>query len=108
MSKIPKELSPEVTSFYSIDNDKNTFSKRNINEHSDIFDIKIGDIKQPDFKPRFKLERWNNKANFSVGLIENGEIPEIKIGGNKIKWIESKRETHFYPLTILSVYCIVQ
>lgn len=40
------------------------------NLHSpESFDIVVGDEKQPNFKPRMKIKRWDNEVNFSVGLI---------------------------------------
>lgn len=63
-------------------------------------ELEIGDSKQPDFKPQVKLQRWDNEVNLSLRLKEDDdellETPVITNEADKIKYIKSKRETHFY------------
>ncbi len=80
-----EKVTTDIASKYSIEN--NTFVNG---------DRLIGDIKQVDFKPRLKLTRWNNEANYSVGIIEGNETPIVETEGEIIKWKTDKLEGHFY------------
>ena len=75
--------------------DKTTYKTRHT-EHD--VDIEVGDEKQVDFKPRVKIKKWDNEANFSVGVIDNGEIGTHSKKDNKIVWKQGKSEAHFYPV----------
>lgn len=65
---------------------------------SDITDnilIEIGDSKQVDFKPQFKVMRWDNEVNFSMRAFEHPEAI-VEKDGNKIKYITPDYEIHQY------------
>ena len=65
----------------------------------DRLEVVIGDDKQPDFKPQIKIQRWDNEVNSSFRLIDNDqETPKISKYRDKIKYITSKKELHFYNL----------
>ena len=69
---------------------KTTF--KNLNKE---FEVEIGDIKQPDFKPQIKLKRWDNECNFSCRLIDN-ETFELEEQKEKINYKNNKKEIQFY------------
>lgn len=96
MASIDKnKLSNEIKSKYIIKN--NTFSNIQKADKKDLIEIEIGDGKQVDFKPQFKLMRWDNEVNFSLRLkdgVDNSTSPENDL--NVLKWISNKREAHFY------------
>lgn len=63
--------------------------------------LEVGDEKQVDFKPRFKLKKWDNEVNFSVGVIEDiGVRSSFTKEGEKIVWTQGNKEAHFYPKEI--------
>lgn len=67
--------------------------------HSDI-DVEIGDEKQPDFKPRLKLKKWNNEVNFSVGLISSDKNPKVTVADDLVEWSGKDYDAKFYPLDL--------
>jgi len=61
----------------------------------DRIEIEIGDSKQPDFKPQFKVSRWDNEVNFSMRAEEKiGATMEESNG--VIKYITPEYEVHQY------------
>lgn len=46
----------------------------------------VGDEKQTDFYPRMKLKRWDNEANFSIGIISDEHGIYTTVDG-KIEWV---------------------
>lgn len=88
-----KNISKEVQSKYRFQ--KNTFVHAVKNDKRDRIDVEVGDIKQPDFKPQFKMMRWGNKVNFSVRSEEH-PLATVKIEGEKIKYITPDYEVHQY------------
>jgi len=47
---------------------KTTYDKIINNNSNDRLRVVVGDDKQPDFKPQFKIEKWDNECNVSVRL----------------------------------------
>lgn len=93
MSKIPTQLPKAITDKYSIENE--TFFREVKPNPKDRIEIEIGDSKQPDFKPQFKLMRRDNEVNFSLRAEEKtGAIIETE--GEKIKYITPDYEIHLY------------
>jgi len=75
----------------------NTTFKIDIQEND--LSVVVGDEKQPDFKPRLKIKKWDNEVNFSVGLIEEEGIESsFTYEDDKINWSQGKREAHFIPI----------
>lgn len=61
--------------------------------------VEIGDSKQPNFYPQVKIMRWGNEVNFSARLIDlDGSTPDLKVSGNKIQYIKSGYEVHYYDM----------
>ncbi len=89
---IPQQLPKDITDKYNaVDNSFVSKEKE--------FETEIGDVKQADFLPQFKIKRWDNECNFSVRLIDNDlDIPEVKVEDGKIKYIKNKIEVHSYPV----------
>ena len=54
---------------YSFANE--TFSRRVKAHPKDRIEVEIGDSKQPNFKPQFKVMRWDNEVNFSMRAVEH-------------------------------------
>jgi len=94
---MPLKLSKEITDKYSIQN--NTFIQVAKSDPKDKIEVEIGDIKQPDFYPQVKIQRWDNEVNCSIRLITDEKNPVISTEGDKIKWVGDKIESHFYNLT---------
>ncbi|PIY96085.1 MAG: hypothetical protein COY66_05010 [Candidatus Kerfeldbacteria bacterium CG_4_10_14_0_8_um_filter_42_10] len=79
---------------------ENTYSKTEKDDVKDKIEVEIGDSKQLDFYPQFKLMRWDNEVNFSIRLLHNESNPTVKEEDGKIKWQGKKIETHFYDLPV--------
>lgn len=57
-------------------------------------EYEIGDIKQPDFKPQYKVMHWNNECNFSARLVmDQGEVLEHD---NKLAYQDNHKIARFY------------
>lgn len=72
-----------------------TFSKEVKDHTKDRISIEIGDSKKPDFKPQFKLMRWDNEVNFSIRAEEHPDAV-VETEGEKIKYITPDYEVHQY------------
>lgn len=96
MTEIDEEkISPEVEESYSVNLDNNDFTAETKSDPGDKIQVEIGDTKQPDFKPQFKMLRWDNEVNFSMR-------GEEKVGatfdstGDVIKYVTPDYEIHMY------------
>src|SRR3989344_449740 len=58
----------------------------------------IGDAKQSKFFPRVKLSKWNNEANFSIGLAGNTLGASVREIDGTITYRQGKRSARFYSL----------
>jgi hypothetical protein len=65
--------------------------------------LEIGDIKQKNFFPQFKLRRWGknqdeSNVSFRLGgvLLDQETNPQISQSGNKISWAGEKTQVDFY------------
>ena len=76
------------------------FSKKNNTtfgfsvRHHDI-DVVVGDEKQSLFFPRLKVKKWNNEANFSIGLANT--VGVARAGENKITFHTEEVVAIFEP-----------
>ena len=61
----------------------------------DRIQIEIGDSKQPDFKPQFKVSRWDNEVNFSMRAQEESGAVMVEEDG-KVKYKTADIEVHQY------------
>ncbi len=61
----------------------------------DMIQVEIGDSKQPDFKPQFKVMRWDNEVNFSMRAKEHPDAV-IETDGDVIKYKTPDYEVHQY------------
>lgn len=61
----------------------------------DRIDVEIGDAKQPDFKPQFKVMRWDNEVNFSLRA-EEDPTATTEVVGETIKYKAKDYEVHMY------------
>lgn len=92
--KIDKEKLPKaITDKYSVTGE--TFFYTPKDNLKDKIEVEIGDSKQADFYPQFKVMRWDNEVNFSMRAEVHPEA-EIKTEGEKIKYITSDYEVHQY------------
>lgn len=92
-----RKFAKKLKDKYSFEN--NTFRHVVKNEGKNRIEVEIGDSKQPDFKPQFKLMRWDNEVNLSFRLKDDGleeEIVDTK--ADKIVWKKGKREAYFYDI----------
>ncbi|MCK4528013.1 hypothetical protein KAW18_11645 [candidate division WOR-3 bacterium] len=72
-------------------------------------EIEVGDIKQPDFKPRMKIKRWDNEVNFSVGLISDHKGTHTEDINDKHTWDDGhgikanfyKKEEHQFEFEVI-------
>ena len=75
----------------------NTYFATPKDNPKDLIEIEIGDSKQSDFKPQFKLMRWDNEVNCSIRLIDS-EPKQLITENEKIKLIGATKEVHFYDI----------
>ena len=73
----------------------NTLAKTVKNIRADRIEIEIGDSKQLDFKPQFKIKRWDNEVNFSMRAVEEAGATMVEEEG-KIKYKGKDIEVHQY------------
>ncbi len=74
---------------------KNTYRNTVKKDISDKIEVEIGDSKQDDFKPQFKVMRWNGEVNFSMRA-EEKENAILEKNGDTIKYITEDYEVHQY------------
>lgn len=72
-----------------------TFKQEAKSNPKDKIEVEVGDSKQPDFKPQFKIMRWNNEVNFSMRAEEKVGAT-VKIEDEKVKYITPEYEVHQY------------
>jgi hypothetical protein len=73
----------------------NTFLDSPKVDKRDRIEVEIGDSKQPDFKPQFKIMRWDNEVNFSIRAEEEAGATVIEEDG-RIKYKAQDYEVHQY------------
>lgn len=88
-----RKFSKAVKDKYSFENE--TFKRVAKNNPKDKIEVEIGDAKQPDFKPQFKLMRWDNEVNFSMRAEEHPQAT-VETEGEKIKYVTPDYEVHQY------------
>lgn len=94
MKPIDQTKIPEVVrQKYLLENE--TFSRDVKEDPKDRIQIEIGDLKQLDFKPQFKIMRWDNEVNFSMRAEEHPGA-SVDFDGEVIKYITPDYEVHQY------------
>lgn len=93
MATIPKKVSTKVGEKYTVG--QNTFKRITKSNPKDKIEYEIGDSKQLDFKPQFKLMRWDNDVNFSIRATEHPQAT-VKTTGEVIKYVTPDYEVHQY------------
>ena len=73
----------------------NTYSKTPIDDNESRVEIEVGDAKQLDFKPQFKIKRWDNEVNFSIRAEEEAGAT-LEKDGELIKYKAKDYEVHMY------------
>ena len=73
----------------------NTLSKTVKDNLADRIEVEIGDSKQLDFKPQFKIKRWDNEVNFSMRAQEEAGANMVEEDG-KVKYKGRDIEVHQY------------
>lgn len=58
-------------------------------------DLEIGDIKQPDFRPRIKVKKWSNECNFSIGIQDYGGVVS-QVSADMLQWAKGDIRVRFY------------
>jgi len=99
MAAIPPILPVEINAKYKVENE--TFLREVKANPKDRIEVEIGDSKQPDFKPQFKVMRWDNEVNFSLRAEEHPQAT-VETEGEKIKYITPEYEVHQYDKPELS------
>jgi hypothetical protein len=61
----------------------------------DRIEVEIGDSKQPDFKPQFKIMRWDNEVNFSMRAVED-PTATVDVADGVVKYITKDYEVYQY------------
>lgn len=75
--------------------ENNTLSKEARSDPKDKIEVEIGDSRQPDFKPQFKIKRWDNEVNFSIRAKEHPDAT-VDIDRGVVKYITPDVEVHQY------------
>jgi hypothetical protein len=83
---------PDISTFTFKDN---TYSRAVKENPKDKIEIEIGDSKQPDFKPQFKVMRWDNEVNFSMRAEEDPTATVETVDGT-VKYKAKDYEVHQY------------
>ena len=73
----------------------NTLSRTVKDNPADRLEVEIGDAKQLDFKPQFKIKRWDNEVNFSMRAEEKAGATMVEEDG-KVKYKGKDVEVHQY------------
>jgi len=96
---LPQNLPVEITDKYTVEN--NTLIQEVKDNPKDRIVVEIGDSKQPDFKPQFKLMRWDNEVNLSVRLKDDQVATgAVTISQEKIVWSKGNIKANFYDLPL--------
>src|SRR3990172_8790988 len=93
MADIGTTLPVEITDKYAVDN--NTLTQAVKTDPKDAITVEIGDSKQADFKPQFKVMRWDNEVNFSLRAQEDPNAT-VEVDKEVIKYITPEYEVHQY------------
>jgi hypothetical protein len=64
-------------------------------DKKDSIAVEIGDSKQPDFKPQFKVMRWDNEVNFSMRAAED-PTATVSVENGIVKYVATDYEVHQY------------
>src|SRR3990167_6455471 len=100
MADLPTKISKEVTDKFSVVS--NSLRQQVKTNPKDRVTIEVGDVKQPDFYPQVKINRWGtsedtNEVNFSLRLKEDDYSgATVETAGEVIKWSKGEREVHMY------------
>lgn len=86
------DISKTLTGFESVNNTLIRDVKTNV---ADKIQIEIGDSKQPDFLPQFKVMRWDNEVNFSMRA-EVDPNATVDIADGIVKYVATNYEVHQY------------
>lgn len=93
MASLPQQLSAGIRDKFQVVN--NTFKREVKANPKDRIEVEVGDSKQPDFKPQFKVMRWSNEVNFSMRAQEHPQAT-VETDGEIIKYITPEYEVHQY------------
>lgn len=85
-------LAKNLTGFTKVNN---TLLKAVKTDVADKIEVEIGDSKQPDFKPQFKVSRWDNECNFSMRA-EEDPTATVTVAGGIVKYKAKDYEVHQY------------
>ena len=75
--------------------ESNTAKREVKSDVADRIEVEIGDSKQADFKPQFKIKRWDNEVNFSMRATEDPDAITV-VEDEKIKYKTKDYEVHQY------------
>jgi len=93
MLEIPTILDKKIKDKYTVKD--NTFVNVVKDSDEDRIEVEVGDSKQVDFKPQFKVKKWDNEVNFSIRAEEHPGA-RVETVGEVIKYITPDYEVHQY------------
>lgn len=94
MADLPTKVPSEIASRFEVNN--NTLKEVAKENPKDRIEVEIGDSKVEDFKPQFKLMRWDNEVNFSIrGKEHENAVSELK--ANEAVYRTPAYATHMKP-----------
>jgi hypothetical protein len=105
-TKLPKEKGELIKEKFITENE--TLKRVVVDDVKKKLDIEIGDSKDPDFKPQFKLKKWDNEVNFSIrrdstkdakkkGTKDKAKVEAtVEYEGEKVKYVDGNEEVHLY------------
>ncbi len=59
----------------------------------------VGDEQQKEFHPRVKFQKWQNEANFSIGLDESPDGAQVQKRGDTVTFKKNGKTARFYPIS---------
>src|SRR3990167_8406662 len=100
MASLPTQISKGIMDkYFVVSNSLRLVSNSN---PKNLIVTEVGDVKQPDFYPQVKINRWGtsedtNEVNFSLRLNEDDYSgATVETIGEVIKWSKGEREVHMY------------
>jgi hypothetical protein len=93
MANLPDNISEKAKDKFIVENQ--TLARQVKSNPKDKIQIEIGDSKQSDFKPQFKVMRWDNEVNFSLRAQEHPSAV-VEVENDVVKYKTPDYEVHQY------------
>jgi hypothetical protein len=89
-------LSDEIAAKYTTQNNSLCMCAKS--DPRDKVQCEVGDTKQANFYPQFKVMRWDNEVNFSARLAHSETAPYITFSKDRVCWEGERLSCNWYDL----------